>query len=663
VPASQRNAAQQFPSPCSSLHGRLQITENALDRHIAAGYGDHPAVTFEADDGASQTFTFAEVLEQANATALVLQSQGVRKGDRVSICMPMIPQLLFSMLACARIGAIHSVIFAGFSAEAISERIVNCRSDVVMTADAGVRGGKIVPLKASVDRAVDLATKRGMSVRKVLVTHRAGDGAREGVPGWVKGRDVSLDDALAEVFRNSKGTGDPTVTCAPAEMDAEDPLFILYTSGSTGTPKGVLHTTGGYMVWAGTTFKHIFDTRPSAAQYSPEALNPKHYSRAVIAKAAAAAAASNHSGRGHHSKIKPDLHFCTADLGWVTGHSYIAYAPLLNGTHTLLFEGTPTYPQPDRLWDIVEKHKATTLYTAPTAIRALMVHGDEPVAKHDLSSLRILGSVGEPINPEAWRWLHKTVGRGQCPIVDTWWQTETGGVMITSLPFATHMKPGMATKPFFGVDAKVVRADGTECADEEGGFLVIDQAWPGMMRGIYGDTGNERFKKTYFSQMPGRYFTGDGAVRDADGDIQIIGRTDDVLNVSGHRLGTAEIEAALSLNASVVEAAVVGFPHAIKGEGIYAYVILKNGVKYSPALEKELINTVRKQIGPIATPDAIHVTADLPKTRSGKIMRRILRKIALGESDATQFGDTSTLADPSVVSKLIETRKLKAKAA
>lgn len=637
----------------------VQITENALDRHIANGFGDRPAVTFEADDGSHQTYTFSEVLENVNAMAHVLESMGVKRGDRVSLCLPMIPNLLFSVLACARMGAIHSAIFAGFSAEAVAERIVNCKSDVVVTADAGVRGGKPVALKSIVDRAVELAGKRGVNVRKVLVTHRAGDGAHEGAPGWVKGRDVSLDAALAEVFRNTKGTGDKVVRYNAAQMNAEDPLFILYTSGSTGTPKGVLHTTGGYMVWAATTFKHIFDTRPSAAHYMPEALSPAHYSQATIAAAAEHAARTGmHQRRGH--LVKPDLHFCTADIGWVTGHSYIVYGPLLNGTHTLLFEGTPTYPGPDRLWDVVAKHKATTLYTAPTAIRALMVHGDEHVNKHDLSSLRILGSVGEPINPEAWRWYHKTVGKNKLPIVDTWWQTETGGIMITSLPGATHMKPGVATKPFFGVDAKVVRADGTECEDDEGGFLVVDKPWPGMMRTVYGD--HERFKQTYFSQMPGRYFTGDGAVRDKDGDIQILGRTDDVINVSGHRLGTAEVESALALSSHVAEAAVVGFPHVIKGEGIYAYVILKRGVEWSPAIEKELIATVRKQIGPIATPDAIHVAADLPKTRSGKIMRRILRKIAAGETDTTKLGDTSTLADPNVVVKLMAGRKSLAKA-
>lgn len=590
-----------------------------------AGFGDRPAVTWESDDGNHITYTFTEVLENVNAIAQVLVSQGVKKGDTVSICMPMIPQLLFSTLACARIGAIHSVIFAGFSSEAVADRIINCNSQIVLTADAGLRGGRTVPLKAIVDKAIEIATSKGVNIRRVLVAHRAGDGAKEGVKGWVNGRDLSLDSMVNEVFRNSKGKNEPVIM-APTIMDAEDPLFILYTSGSTGKPKGVLHTTGGYMVWAASTFKYIFDTRPSAALYPT------------------------------NSPIKPDVHFCSADMGWVTGHSYIAYGPLVNGTHTVLFEGVPSYPGPDRFWDIIEKHKVTTFYTAPTAIRALMVHGEEPVKKHDLSSLRILGSVGEPINAEAWRWYHSTVGKGKLPIVDTWWQTETGGIMITSFPGGTPMKPGMATKPFFGVDARVVRQDGTECDPEEAGYLVIDKAWPGMMRTVFGD--HERFRQTYFSQMPGRYFTGDGAVRDKDGDIQITGRVDDVVNVSGHRLGTAEVESALALHTSVAEAAVVGFPHAIKGEGLYSFIILRKGVQNSPTLQKELIATVRKAIGPIATPDVIHICPDLPKTRSGKILRRVLRKVAAGHTDTSPntMGDLSSIADASVVDALINTR-------
>ncbi len=644
-------------------------------------------MTWESDDGKSVTYSFSEVLNHVNAVAHVLEAQGVRKGHTVSICMPMVPALLFSVLACARIGAVHSVVFAGFSAEAVADRIVNCGSKVVMTADAGMRGGRPVPLKAIVDRAIDLADQRGVNVQRVLVTHRAGDGTHDKVPGWVKGRDMSLDAAVEEVFASSKAKGEASVVYKPAVMDAEDPLFILYTSGSTGKPKGVLHTTGGYMVWAATTFKNVFDTRPSAANY------------------------------GQGNPLKPDVHFCTADMGWVTGHSYIAYGPLVNGTHTVMFEGTPTYPGPDRLWSVVAKHRVTTLYTAPTAIRALMVHGEEPVKKHDLSSLRVLGSVGEPINADAWRWYHRVVGGGKLPIVDTWWQTETGGVMITSLPAATQMKPGMATKPFFGVDARVVRSDGTECEAEEGGYLVIDKPWPGMMRTVYGD--HERFRQTYFSQMPGRYFTGDGAVRDRDGDIQITGRVDgesflcgegdrcarararacsssseassapqqqhaptyhistspppssfpslrmpttpslaDVVNVSGHRLGTAEVESAIALHQDVVEAAVVGFPHPIKGEGLYAFVILRKGASNSPTLHKELVATVRKAIGPIASPDVIHVVSDLPKTRSGKILRRVLRKVAAGYTDTSPatMGDLSSIADASVVDALIKSR-------
>jgi acetyl-CoA synthetase len=613
------------------------------------------------------------VLDNVNAVAHVLKSQGVVKGATVSLCMPMVPQLLFATLACARIGAVHSVIFAGFSAEAVAERIVNARSEVVFTTDAGVRGGRAVPLKAIVDKAIGLAAARGVHVRRVLVTHRAGDGAREGVPGWVKGRDMNLDEAVEEVVRAWKKVGDGSVVFPAAVMDAEDPLFILYTSGSTGKPKGVLHTTGGYMVWAGTTFKHVFDSRPSAATYPPA-----------------------HAGAsGGPAAVRPDVFFCTADMGWVTGHSYIAYGPLVNGAHTVLFEGTPTYPGVDRLWEVVAKHKVTVLYTAPTAIRALMVHGEAPVQKHDLSSLRILGSVGEPINAEAWRWYHTVVGKGKLPIVDTYWQTETGGVMITSLPGATHMKPGMATKPFFGIDAKIVRQDGTECDPDEGGYLVFDKSWPGMMRSVYGD--HERFRQTYFSQMPGRYFTGDGAVRDRDGDIQITGRVDgescaraergksgprvsrvtrpspfppsllppppppppaDVVNVSGHRLGTAEVESALALHTDVAEAAVVGFPHPIKGEGLYSFVILRKGVAHSPALHKELVATVRKAIGPIATPDVIHFTPDLPKTRSGKILRRVLRKVAAGATDTSPatMGDLSSIADTTVVDTLVKSR-------
>lgn len=580
---------------------QLNVSVNCLDRHVAAGRGDAPAITFEADDGSSETFSFSQVLEKVSQLGNLLRANGVSKGDRVTIYMPMIPELAFALLACARIGAIHSVVFGGFSAESLAQRIVDCSSDVMMTTDAGIRGGRIIPLKAIGDAAIELAAEKGTIVRTVLVNHRAGDGVGSGAPNWVEGRDVDMD----------AGMKDSAQTCQPEVMEAEDPLFILYTSGSTGQPKGVMHTQAGYMVWTATTSKYVFDLHPER-----------------------------------------DLHFCTADIGWITGHSYIVYGPLALGCHTLMFEGTPTYPDAGRLWDICDKHKPTTFYTAPTAIRALMVHGDEPVRRYKRESIRVLGTVGEPINPEAWMWYHQVVGDETRPIVDTWWQTETGGIMITPLPGMTTTKPGSATYPFFGIDPKIVHADGSECEVNEGGYLIVEQAWPGMMRTVYGD--HERFIKTYFSQQPGRYFTGDGARKDEDGCYWIMGRIDDVINVSGHRMGTAEVESALVEHPAVCEAAVVGFPHEIKGQGIYCFVTLEGGNSPSEVLRKELRQGVRSIIGPIATPDKVHFTQVLPKTRSGKIMRRILRKIAAG--DISDMGDVSTLADPSVVTELVGSR-------
>nr|MCS5526435.1 acetate--CoA ligase [Candidatus Poseidoniales archaeon] len=510
-------------------------------------------------------------------------------------------ELAFALLACARIGAIHSVVFGGFSADSLAQRIVDCESDVMITTDAGIRGGRTIPLKSIADDAIGIAAKKGVNVRCVLVNHRAGDGVGTGSSGWVEGRDFDMDAGMANA----------ATECEPEIMDAEDPLFILYTSGSTGQPKGVMHSQAGYMIWTATTCKYVFDLDPER-----------------------------------------DLHFCTADIGWITGHSYIVYGPLALGTHTLMFEGIPTYPDAGRFWDICDKHKPTTFYTAPTAIRALMVYGDDPVTRYKRSSIRVLGTVGEPINPEAWMWYHEVVGDSTRPIVDTWWQTETGGIMITPLPGMTTTKPGSATYPFFGINPKIVHADGEECNENEGGYLIIEGAWPGMMRTIYGD--HDRFVKTYFSQQPGRYFTGDGARKDEDGCFWIMGRIDDVINVSGHRMGTAEVESALVEHEAVCEAAVVGFPHDIKGQGIYCFVTLEGERTPSEDLRQELRAGVRQIIGPIATPDKVHFTQVLPKTRSGKIMRRILRKIASG--DISDMGDTSTLADPSVVPKLLDSR-------
>ena len=573
--------------------GKLNICHNAVDRHVTAGHGDRVALIFEPDDpdGECRHITYAQLQEEVIRMANTLKKMGVEKGDRVTIYMPMVPEGAFAMLACARIGAVHSVIFGGFSPDAIAGRIEDCRSDYVVTADEGLRGAKTVPLKANVDEAL---TKS--SAKAVLVVRHTG----ASVP-MTEGRDHWYHELSADV----------EATCPCESMAAEDPLFILYTSGSTGSPKGVVHTTGGYAVWTETTFRYVFDYRPG------------------------------------------EIYWCTADIGWITGHSYIVYGPLLNGATALIFEGVPNYPDNDRFWAVCEKHKVNIFYTAPTAIRALMREGAGYVAKHDLSSLRILGSVGEPINPEAWRWYHDHVGGGEAPIVDTWWQTETGGIMITTLPHAHDMKPGSAGKPFFGVRPQLVENDGKVLDGPAQGNLCITHSWPGQARTVYGD--HDRFIQTYFSTYAGKYFTGDGCRRDEDGYYWITGRVDDVINVSGHRMGTAEVESALVLHPLVSEAAVVGFPHDIKGQGIYCYVTLVAGEEPSEELSNDLRQMVRKEIGPIATPDHLHFTPSLPKTRSGKIMRRILRKIA--ENDYDSLGDTSTLADPTVVEALIAGRR------
>jgi acetyl-CoA synthetase len=573
--------------------GTLNASINCLDRHLAT-QGDRVALFWESDTvGESRAITYRELYLQVNRFANALKSLGVRRGECVTIYLPMIPQAVVAMLACARIGAVHSVVFAGFSPESLASRITDCASRVVITADEGLRGGKKVPLKANVDAALGLTP---VQVDTVIVVSRTGC-----CPSWDPVRDLRYDELVesAESY------------CQPEAMGAEDPLFILYTSGSTGKPKGVLHTTGGYLVYASYTFETIFDHRPG------------------------------------------DVFWCTADVGWVTGHSYVVYGPLSCGTATVLYEGIPTYPDPGRFWAICDKYGVTTFYTAPTAIRALMREGTEWVARYARSSLRLLGSVGEPINPEAWEWYHNVVGDGRCPIVDTWWQTETGGILISPLPGVTDLKPGSATRPFFGVQPAIVDATGAVLEGACEGNLVLLDSWPGQMRTVYGD--HQRFIDTYFKTYPGCYFTGDGARRDEDGYYWITGRVDDVINVSGHRLGTAEIESALVAHGHVAEAAVVGYPHELKGQGIYAFVTLMHGAAESPELRKELSQTVRRQIGPIATPDVIQWAPRLPKTRSGKIMRRILRKIAADESE--QLGDTSSLADPAVVPELIENRQ------
>ena len=571
--------------------GTLNASVNCIDRHLPEK-AHVTAIIWEGDDPAdSKAITYAELHREVSRFGNVLRAQGVQKGDRVTLYMPMIPEAVYAMLACARVGAIHSVVFGGFSPDALAGRILNCKSDFVVTADEGLRGAKKVPLKANVDKALEQCP----DVKSVVVVKRTG-----GEIAWVEGRDVWYQEEAAKV----------SADCEPEEMNAEDPLFILYTSGSTGQPKGVLHTTGGYMVWASMTHQYVFDYQPG------------------------------------------EIYWCTADVGWVTGHSYIVYGPLANGATTLVFEGVPTYPDAGRFWQVCEKHKVNIFYTAPTAIRALMRVGDEPVQKYDRSSIRLLGSVGEPINPEAWLWYYNTVGEGRCPIVDTWWQTETGGVMISPLPGATALKPGSATRPMFGVKPALVDADGKFLEGATSGNLVITDSWPGQMRTVYGD--HERFKQTYFSTYEGLYFTGDGCLRDEDGYYWITGRVDDVINVSGHRMGTAEVESALVAHEGVSEAAVVGYPHDIKGQGIYAYVTPPAGVEPTEELRAELVKWVRSEIGPIATPDLIQFAPGLPKTRSGKIMRRILRKIA--ENDYGNLGDTSTLAEPAVVDDLIENR-------
>ncbi|MPR09818.1 acetate--CoA ligase [Microvirga tunisiensis] len=576
--------------------GVTNVAYNCVDRHLHTR-GDQVAIIWEGDDPSeSKTITYRELHAEVCRMANIMRNRGVEKGDRVTIYMPMIPEAAYAMLACARLGAIHSVVFGGFSPDSLASRIQDAKTAFVITADEGLRGGRKVPLKVNVDAAIERVGP-GV-VDHVLVVRRTGSDVN-----MVPGRDVYYDEA-AELVSDD---------CPVEEMNAEDPLFILYTSGSTGTPKGVLHTTGGYLVYAAMTHQVVFDY---------------------------------HDG---------DVYWCTADVGWVTGHSYILYGPLANGATTLMFEGVPTYPTISRFWEVIDKHQVNIFYTAPTAIRSLMQAGEEPVKKTSRKSLRLLGSVGEPINPEAWEWYHRVVGDDRCPIVDTWWQTETGGILITPLPGATRLKPGSATHPFFGVKPQIVDADGKVLDGAAEGNLVIADSWPGQMRTVYGD--HERFVQTYFSTYPGKYFTGDGCRRDADGYYWITGRVDDVINVSGHRMGTAEVESALVAHPKVSEAAVVGYPHDIKGQGIYAYVTLMAGEEPSEELRKELVAWVRKEIGPIASPDLIQFSPGLPKTRSGKIMRRILRKIA--EDEFGSLGDTSTLADPTVVDDLITNRQNK----
>jgi len=571
--------------------GTLNVSANCLDRHLATK-GDQTAIVWEGDDpGDDKKITYRELHREVCKFSNALKGLGAKKGDRITIYMPMIPEAAVAMLACARIGAVHSIVFGGFSPDALAGRINDCDSNLIITADEGLRGGRPIPLKANTDKALESSPM----CKTVVVVKRTG-----GAIDWTEGRDHWYHDVMADASED----------CPPEEMGAEDPLFILYTSGSTGQPKGVMHTTGGYIVYASMTHQYVFDYKDG------------------------------------------EVYWCTADVGWVTGHSYIVYGPLANGAVTLMFEGVPNYPDSSRFWQVCDKHDVSIFYTAPTAIRALMREGDGPVKSTSRKSLRLLGSVGEPINPEAWLWYYNVVGDGRCPIVDTWWQTETGGILITPLPGATDLKPGSATRPFFGIQPLLVDGEGQELTGATSGNLCITDSWPGQMRTVYGD--HQRFIDTYFATFPGRYFTGDGCRRDEDGYYWITGRVDDVINVSGHRMGTAEVESALVAHGKVAESAVVGYPHDIKGQGIYAYVTLNMGEEPSEDLRKELVQWVRKEIGPIASPDLIQWAPGLPKTRSGKIMRRILRKIA--ENDYGSLGDTSTLADPAVVDDLIENR-------
>ena len=572
--------------------GKLNVSYNCLDRHLGTERENKAAIIWEGEpEEDSHTYSYRELHTEVCKFANVLKDLGVKKGDRVCLYLPMIPELAIAMLACTRIGAIHSIVFGGFSSDSLKDRILDCGSTFLITSDGSLRSGKKIPLKGN----ADLALQECPDVKTVVVVKRTG-----GDVEWVEGRDIWWHEQMENA----------SADCEPEWMDAEDPLFILYTSGSTGKPKGVLHTTGGYLTYVTVTFKNIFDYRDE------------------------------------------DIYWCTADIGWVTGHSYIVYGPLSNGASSLMFEGVPTYPGPDRFWAVVEKYKVNIFYTAPTAIRAVAKEGNDWVTKHDLSSLRLLGTVGEPINPEAWIWYHDIVGGGRCPIVDTWWQTETGGILIAPFPGATPIKPGSATVPFFGVDAAILREDGSEADVNEGGYLVIRRPWPGMMRTVYGE--HDRFKETYFIQYPGNYFTGDGARKDADGYFWLMGRIDDVINVSGHRMGTAEVESALVAHPTVAESAVVPMPHDIKGQGIYAFVTLTADIEPSEEMRVELVKHVRTEIGPIATPDKIQFSNALPKTRSGKIMRRILRKIAEGSEE---LGDITTLADPAVVDSLLKNRE------